>query len=109
MVETSPSKAGVAGSTPGWGAKIQHVSRPKPKIQQQQEKPSGNIVTNSIKTFKMVHIKDLYKREVRATYNPAWKSRLDHPTFEAHSLFPPLLQERVLLNVLTLHNGSSSL
>ena len=66
---------------------------PKPK--HNKKKPSGNIVTNSIKTFKMVHIKDLYKREVMVTFNPAWKSQLGHPTQGACFLFSPLLQESV--------------
>ena len=29
VVKTSPSNAGVAGSIPGWGAKIPHASGPK--------------------------------------------------------------------------------
>ena len=45
MVKTLPSKAGDAGSIPGWGAVIPHASCPTYK---------NSIVTNSIKTLKMV-------------------------------------------------------
>ena len=52
MVKTLPSSAGGVGSIPGGGAKIPHASRPK-----HQNIKHSNIVTNSIKTLKMVHIK----------------------------------------------------
>ena len=48
MAKTQPCKAGGGGSIPGQGTKIQHASWPKDR---------NNIVTNSIKTFKMVQIK----------------------------------------------------
>ena len=48
MAKTLPSKAGGVGSIPGQGAKIQHASWPKDR---------DNIVKNSVKTLKMVHIK----------------------------------------------------
>ena len=48
MVKTSPSKAGGVGSIPGLGAKIPHALRPKNR---------SDIVTDSIKTLKLVHIK----------------------------------------------------
>ena len=51
MVKTSPSNAGGAGSIPGQGAEIPHASWPKT-----QNINRSNIVTNSIKTLKMVHI-----------------------------------------------------
>ena len=45
------------GSIPGLGAKIAYTSRPeKPKHK------TSNIVTNSIKTLKMVHIKKILKK-----------------------------------------------
>ena len=50
MVKTSPSNTGGVGSIPGQGAKIPHASWPK-------NQNRSNIVTNSIKTLKMVHIK----------------------------------------------------
>ena len=53
MIKTSPSKAGGAGSIPGQGVNIPHASGPK----NQNIKNRSNIVTNSIKTFKMVHRK----------------------------------------------------
>ena len=53
MVKTLPSKAGGMGSIPGGGPKMPHALGPKkPKTQNR-----SNIVTNSIKTLKMVHIK----------------------------------------------------
>ena len=51
-VKTLPSNAGGAGSIPGLGAKIPHVLWPQNKKQSR-----NNIVTNSIETLKMVHIK----------------------------------------------------
>ena len=36
MVKTSPSNSGSAGSSPGWGTKIPHASRPKTKTKQKQ-------------------------------------------------------------------------
>ena len=47
MGETSPNNAGDEGSVPGRGAKIPHASWPK-------NQNRNSIVTNSIKTFKMV-------------------------------------------------------
>ena len=54
VVKTSPSSAEGVGLIPGWGAKIPRclVAR-EPK----QKKDRSNIVTNSVKTVKMVHIK----------------------------------------------------
>ena len=56
MAKTPPCKAGGGGSIPGQGTKIQHASWPKDR---------NNIVTNSIKTFKMVQIK---KKILKNTY-----------------------------------------
>ena len=50
-VKILPSNAGRAGSIPGWGAKIPHAPWPK-----------NHIVTKSIKTFKMVHVKKKKKK-----------------------------------------------
>ena len=55
-VKTSPSNAGGAGSIPGWGAKTPPALRPK----NQNIKHRSNIVTNSIRTLKMVYIKKNY-------------------------------------------------
>ena len=52
MVKTSPSNTGDAGSISGWGIKIPHSSWSK-----NQSINRSNIVSDSIKTFKMVHIK----------------------------------------------------
>ena len=49
MVKTSPSYAGDAGSSPGWASKTLLASQPK-------NQNINNIVTNSIKTLKMVCI-----------------------------------------------------
>ena len=56
MIKTLPSNAQNAGSIPGQGAKIPHASRPTNKIQNR-----SNTLTNSIKTLKMVHKKNLKK------------------------------------------------
>ena len=49
MVKTSLSNAGCVGSIPGWGGKNPHALRSK-------NQNRSNIVANSIKTLKMVHI-----------------------------------------------------
>ena len=54
MVGTLPSNAGGASSIPGWGARIPHASRPR----NQNIKNRGNVVTDLVKTLKMVHIKN---------------------------------------------------
>ena len=53
VVKTSTFNAGAVGSTPGWGANIPHALWKKKK----QKTIKQNVVTNSIKAFKMVHIK----------------------------------------------------
>ena len=53
VVKTLSSNAGGEGSIPGRGAKIPRASPPKNR---------SNIVTNSIKTLKMVHIKKIIKK-----------------------------------------------
>ena len=61
MVKTSSSNARVAGSIPGWGAKIPYNSGPK---------NLNIIVTNSIKTLKMAHIKkNILKNQNKNKYN----------------------------------------
>ena len=52
VVMTLPSNVGDAGSIPLQGAKIPHALCPK-----NQNINKSSIVTNSIKTLKMVHIK----------------------------------------------------
>ena len=51
VVKTSPSNTGDADSVPGQRAKVTYSSG-------QNTQNRRNIVTNSIKTFKMVHIKE---------------------------------------------------
>ena len=57
MVQTSPSNMGVVCSIPGQGVKIPHVLWPK----KQNINNRSNIVTNSIKTLKVVLVKKLLK------------------------------------------------
>ena len=45
---------GGPGLIPDWGAEIPHISRPKTKTQNR-----NNVVTNPIKTLKMVHIRKI--------------------------------------------------
>ena len=54
----SPSNVGGVGLTPGWGARIPHALQPKKQIVNSR----SNTVTQSIKTWKMVHIKNLQKK-----------------------------------------------
>ena len=61
VVNTSSSNAGDAGSIPGQGAKIPHAFRP-----QKPKHIRSNIVTNSIKTLKMVHLKKIFKKNFKA-------------------------------------------
>ena len=60
LIKTSPSKAGGASSIPDQKAKIPHASGPKST----KGKNRSNIVTNSIKTFKMVHTKKKKKNPI---------------------------------------------
>ena len=53
VVKTLPSNPGGASSIPGQGVRIPHALQPK----QNKAKNRGNIIMNSIKTLKMVHIK----------------------------------------------------
>ena len=53
MVKTWPSNVQGAGWIPGRGAKIQHALWPE----NQNIDSSSNMVTNSIKTLKRVHMK----------------------------------------------------
>ena len=60
MVKILPSSAEDVSSIPGHGTNILHASGPKTK----QNIKQGNIVINSIKTLKMVHIKKLIKKHM---------------------------------------------
>ena len=51
VVKTLLSNPGGVGSIPGWATKIPHASWPK-----NQNTKQNNIVKNSVKTLKMVHI-----------------------------------------------------
>ena len=59
VVKTLPSNAGSVSSIPGLEAKIPYGSPKKKKKKKKHThiKTRNNIVTNSIKTLKMVHIK----------------------------------------------------
>ena len=54
VLKTWPSGAGGVDSIPGWRARIPHVLGPK---QTNKQTNRSSIVTNSLKTLKMVHIK----------------------------------------------------
>ena len=60
MVRTSPSSAGSAGSAPDQRGEIPQVSQSK----NQNINNRGSVVTNSIKTLQMVHIKKKKKKDV---------------------------------------------
>ena len=79
MVKILPSKAGGVSLIPGRGAKIPPASEPK----DQNINSGSNIVTNSVKTLKMVHIK---KKKSRSF---PWHLRGCRPLQnEAEHLFP---------------------
>jgi len=56
VVKTSPPNAGGAGLIPGQGDKMPHTSWPKKKKKQNINYRS-NIVTDSMKSFQMGHVK----------------------------------------------------
>ena len=58
VVKTLPSSAGGAGLIPGQGAKISPAFWPK-----NPPKYTSNVVTNSIKTIKMAHLKKIFKNK----------------------------------------------
>ena len=60
MIKTLSSKARGSDLTPGWGAIVYQ----KPKYK------TSNIVINSIKTLKMVHIKTKNCQDVITLFNP---------------------------------------
>ena len=64
MVETSPSSSGGESSIPPQEARIPYALPSKKKKKKQTIKNLRNdIVTNSIKTLKMVHIKKKKKKK----------------------------------------------
>ena len=56
VANTSPSNAGDVGLILGWGTKISQLAAKKPRHK------TGNNVTSSIKTLKIVHIKKNLKK-----------------------------------------------
>ena len=62
--KTSPSNAGDVGLILGWGTKISQLAAKKPKHK------TGNTVTSSIKTLKIVHIKKNFFKENDRTSDP---------------------------------------
>ena len=54
VVKSAASNAGRVGPIPGLEVKISHASRPKNQ---------NNIVTKTITTLKMAHIKKIFKTE----------------------------------------------
>ena len=64
VVNSLSSSAGDAGLIPGSGTKMPHASWPKRNQEKKKNKKNrSNIVTNSIKTLKMVHIKNNLKKK----------------------------------------------
>ena len=65
VANTSPSNAGDVGLILGWGTKISQLAAKKPRHK------TGNTVTSSIKTLKIVHIKKkILKKENDRTSKP---------------------------------------
>ena len=64
MVKTSPSNARSVASISGWGVKILcHLWPKQQNIKKKKRRRRSNIVTNSIKTLKIVHIKKILKKK----------------------------------------------
>ena len=61
MVKATPSNAGAAGLIPGQGAKIPYGLW----LKKNKTKNRKNIITSSIKTLKIVHIKNRQKKAER--------------------------------------------
>ena len=62
MVKTLRSNAGSMVSIPGWGTKIPHASRT-------EKQNLKHIVTDLIKTLKMVHMKKILKNGQQSYWN----------------------------------------
>ena len=60
-VQWLPSNAGAVGLIPGWGAKARYALGPK-------NQNRSSILTNSVKTLKMVHIKITFKKNLNQEY-----------------------------------------
>ena len=61
VADTSFSNAGSAGSIPGQGVRVPHTSWPENK-NIKKKRSSSNIITNSVKILKMVHILKIFKK-----------------------------------------------
>ena len=61
VADTSFSNAGSAGSIPGQGIRVPHTSWPENK-NIKKKRSSSNIITNSVKILKMVHILKIFKK-----------------------------------------------
>ena len=61
VVKTQSCNAEGAGSIPGIEANIPYIWCPEPQ-NIKKEKRRSNIVTNSTKTLKMVHIKKMFEK-----------------------------------------------
>ena len=61
VVKTSPSNAGGVGTIPGHGAKVPHDWGQNKQTNKTYNRIS--VVTNSINTFQMLHIKKILKKE----------------------------------------------
>ena len=73
VVEISPSSSGSVGSIPGQEAKISHASQLKnPKTSNRSK-----IVTNSMKTLKMVHIKKKRKKSLKQQQQKAFVNQIN--------------------------------
>ena len=69
MVKTLPSSARDVGSIPVQEAKSTHAVQPKKNIKQKQY-----CITNSMKTFRMVHIKNFFKfLKKKKKFSKTWK------------------------------------
>ena len=101
VVKTLPSNAEGTGSIPGWEAKILHASARKQNNSNNKNK--GSIATNSIKTFKMVHIKKkkkMVKKNI-SIYCQMFPEGAKSPQFRTTGLWPykPTFQGSVFWNL----------
>ena len=82
VVQTSSSNGGVVGLTPGWGVKITHVSWPK----KSKHKNRNNIVTGSMKTLKIVHIKKKRRKKENSQRGKQIRRASPYKPWEASNL-----------------------
>ena len=100
VVKTLPSDTGGMGSIP-----VQRV-RSHVSCSQKPKQKTNNIVTNSIKTFKMVHIKKPFKK-IDIIRNMK-RQAIDWEKIFANHIFDKELESRIYKEYLKLNNKKTN-